>query len=452
MTGAAIVLCFGVLIAVVIGETLTYQGREALLLAQHRIPALIAQYRSERGGMAGLDAYLTQRLAPLPVRTHSDAGLGRAPHLHPRWPPNGRPRGAPNANVFVRLLMEYVRPADVTYGNVHVAVFVLPSFYNRFVEYYLATMFVVAVIVIAVAWRVAVIVAANSLEPLLRTTAALNRFGDGDFTPATVSTDDTTEVGELAQAYNRAVKQITRALDERARASAEMRQFVADAGHQLRTPLTVVLGYLSAMAARGLRESDAPHVGTMLSQSRRMKSLIDELITLARLEHAAPMTDVAFDVNGIARELPQAFPPEAQSRVRVRLPSRPLYVRAAPADFGEALVALTDNALRYGGRSPVFVSVDADGAECAITVSDGGPGFSDEDLSSAFDRFYRGSASHGTVGTGLGLAIAAKAIARAGGVIRLRNLKDGGAECVIRMPLTEKIPGQPLETGLTMSA
>ena len=62
------------------------------------------------------------------------------------------------------------------------------------------------------------------------------------------------------------------ALDERARASAEMRQFVADAGHQLRTPLTVIVGYLSAIASRRPRESDAPAVTTMLEQSRRMKT------------------------------------------------------------------------------------------------------------------------------------------------------------------------------------
>jgi two-component system, OmpR family, sensor kinase len=166
--------------------------------------------------------------------------------------------------------MAEVRPTDVDYNGIHTTLFVPPSFYERFVEYYLDAMAIVAVVVIAVAWRVAIVVAANSLEPLLRTTAALNRFGEGDFTPATVSTNDTTEVGDLAQAYNRAVQQITRALNERSQASAEMRQFVGDAGHQLRTPLTVVIGYLSSMAARGLRDSDSAHVTTMLAQSRRM--------------------------------------------------------------------------------------------------------------------------------------------------------------------------------------
>jgi two-component system, OmpR family, sensor kinase len=430
MTGAAVVLCFGVLIGAVTGETLSYQAHEAMLSAQRRIPALAMQYRSQHTTVVGLDAYLEQRLSPLPVRTHTDAQFGRAHHNRPHRPVN--------ANIFVRLLMDENHPVEVDYHGAHTTVFLLPSFYERFVEYYLAAMFVVAIAVIAVAWRIAIVVAANSLEPLLRTTAALNRFGEGDFTPATVSTNDTSEVGDLANAYNRAVRQITRALNERAQASAEMRQFVADAGHQLRTPLTVVIGYLSSMAARGLRESDAAHVTTMLAQSRRMKTLIDELITLARLEHLAPLPETSLDVNEVARELPRAFSPEDQRRLCIQLSSTPVNVQAAPSEFREALVAVADNAMKYGGKGPVTVSVDGNGDECAIAVRDAGPGFSNEDLSSAFDRFYRGSASQGTAGTGLGLAIAAKAIARARGIIDLCNLRGGGAECVIRLPLAQR--------------
>jgi two-component system, OmpR family, sensor kinase len=427
MTGAALVLCFGTLVAVVIGETLSYQAREAMLSAQRQIPALAMQYRSQHGTIVGLDSYLAQRLAPLPVRTHTNA----APGLEHRGPP----RRPPSANILVRLLMAEIRPVDVNYDGVHTTIFVPPSFYQRFVEYYLAAMAIIAVAVIGVAWRVAIVVAANSLEPLLRTTAALNRFGEGDFTPATVSTNDTTEVGDLAQAYNRAVQQITRALNERALASAEMRQFVADAGHQLRTPLTVVIGYLSSMATRGLRESDSASIATMLAQSRRMKTLIDDLIMLARLEHVAPLPETSFDVNDIARELPRAFPPEVQPRLSVQLSSTPLNVQAAPAEFREALVALADNAIKYGGNASVTVSANGHDKECEIAVRDGGPGFSNEDLNFAFDRFYRGSASQGTTGTGLGLAIAAKAVARARGIIHLCNLHGGGAECVIRIPL-----------------
>jgi two-component system, OmpR family, sensor kinase len=360
------------------------------------------------------------------VLTHTEVHPGA--HHGPR-------HGWLDQNFVVRLLMEKIRPIDVAHDGTRTTIFVAPSFYERSIEYYILAMLVLATVVIAASWRIAIVVAANSLDPLLRTTAALNRFGEGDFTPASVSTNDTSEVGELARAYNRAVAQITRALHERSQASAEMRQFVADAGHQLRTPLTVIIGYLSSMAARTPCEAAPEQVAKMLSQSRRMKILIDELITLARLEHVAPLQERSFDVNDVVRELPQSFSPGDQRRLHVVLSSSPLTVHAADTEFREALVALTDNAVKYGGDGPVTVSVGRADGQCEIMVCDRGPGFSKEDLKSAFDRFYRGTASEGIIGTGLGLAIAAKVVARARGAIQLCNLSSGGAACVIRMPL-----------------
>lgn len=425
MTGALVVLCLAVLIGMLTTEMLAYQGRQALESAAREIPSLAASYASQSRGQS-FDAYLQQRLSPLPVVTHTDAGF--VPHRVPR-------RNRRDQNAAVRFLMAQTFPVDVRHGNLHTTIFVAPSFYQRSIEYYLASMTVIALIVIVAAWRIALIVAANSLDPLLRTTAALNRFGDGDFTPASVSTNDSSEVGDLATAYNRAVRQITKALDERARASAEMRQFVADAGHQLRTPLTVIIGYLSSMVARTPCETDPSQLSAMLAQSRRMKTLIDELITLARLEHAAPLRESAFDVNDVLRELPHNFSAADQRRLRLKLNSAPVRIHAADAEFREALVALTDNAVKYGGDGPVTITVANADDRCEIAVRDHGPGFTREDLASAFDRFYRGAASAGTTGTGLGMAIAAKAIGRAGGEIRLANHKEGGATCVITVPL-----------------
>ncbi len=431
MTGALVVLCLAVLVGLVAGEMLAYQGREATLSAARQIPVLASSYRSQHGTSNGLDAYLAQRLTPLPVITHTDAG-----------PPPHRPgrHGWPNENLLVRMLMADVHPIVVPHDGARTLVFVAPAFFGRSVEYYFIAMILMAVVVIGASWRIAIVVAETSLDPLLRTTAALNHFGDGDFTPASVSTNDTSEVGELARAYNRAVRQITRAFDERSQASAELRQFVGDAGHQLRTPLTVIIGYLSAMAARGDGLADPTQVARMLGQGRRMKSLIDELIVLARLEHVAPLHEGTFDVNDVVRELPQAFSPEDQRRLRLDLSAKPLIIHAADSEFREALVALTENAVKYGGDAPVTISVGRTGDQCEIVVRDGGPGFSSQDLKSAFDRFYRGTASEGTVGTGLGLAIAAKVIARARGALELCNLNGGGAGCIIRVPLNNAPP------------
>lgn len=426
-SGALIVLCCAALVGIVMSEALSYQARQAMNSAARQIPVLAASYDWQRSSPGDIDAYFTARLAPLPIRTHTELFPG-APHL-------AAPRGPFRASFFVRLLMEQVRPLTIEYGAARTTIFINPAFYQRFVEYYFLAMALVAIVVIVAAWRIAIVVASNSLDPLLRTTAALNRFGDGDFTPATVSTTDTSEVGELVQAYNRAVAQITRALDERAKASAEMRQFVADAGHQLRTPLTVIIGYLSAMAARNPNDSYGDAVPAMLGQSRRMKTLIDELILLARLEHVAPIGETVFDLNDVVRDVPHGFSPRDQQRLHLELAGAATPVRAAASELREAVTAVVDNALKYGGQRPITVGLRRYDGLCEITVSDDGPGFSQADLSSAFDRFYRGAASEGIVGTGLGLSIAAKAVQRAGGAIELHNRDDAGAACIIRIPV-----------------
>jgi signal transduction histidine kinase len=434
-TGALLVLCLAVVTAVLGNQILLYQGREALLAAARQVPALASQFlQTHPSDFRALDEYLSVRLAPLPVATRTEGPFDFA-HRNDRRGPPRPPRGPFNDNIIVRVLIDEVRPTVVPYDGVRTIVFVAPAFVRRGIELYLLGMLVIAAVVIVAAWRIAIVVASNSLDPLLSTTVALNRFGDGDFTPVSVSANNTREVSELAHAYNRAVAQITRALDERARASAEMRQFVADAGHQLRTPLTVVMGYLSSMAARSPDDVNAVPVSKMLDQSRRMKALIDELIVLARLEHVAPLKEASFDVNDVVREIPQAFSAAVQERIRVTDSSSPVMVHAADSELREALIALVDNGVKYGGSSPVTIGVTQTAGGCEILVCDGGPGFSEDDLRSAFDRFYRGEASEGTTGTGLGLAIAAKVVARAGGRIEIYNREGGGAACRIRLPL-----------------
>ena len=334
---------------------------------------------------------------------------------------------------FVRLVSLEQGPVTAAFPGGNAALFIDPARLRSYMLQLWAVIAVFGILAMAGAWRIAIVVANNTLEPLLRTTRALNRFGDGDFTPEAVSTSDRSELGELARAYNRAVAQITHAFDERSRAEAEMRQFVADAGHQLRTPLTVIMGYLSAMETRTESPRRATVFKTMLAQSRRMKTLIDDLITLARLEHAGARADGLVDVNALASRIPSCFDEGAQDRVAV-IPSRSsIFVRTNESDLLGALCALVDNALKYAGTGPVEVTIAEEDDVCAIRVADRGPGMSEQDLRKAFDRFYRGTAAEGVAGTGLGLPIIRKSIERSDGTIWLENRDGGGLVCTIRL-------------------
>jgi signal transduction histidine kinase len=346
------------------------------------------------------------------------------------------PGAPPDEHLFFRLFPIRVFPERIELKNGAVMLFADPIHVRGVLDRYLIFAGLFAFVTLLLAWRVADAVAAHALQPLLRTTEALNRFGDGDFTPEAVRTNDHSELGKLALAYNRAVAQITRALDERSKAEREMRQFVGDAGHQLRTPLTVIMGYLTAAASREGSQRQHAALSSMLAESRRMKALIDDLIVLAKLEHPASTDNTAVEVNELARDVVQSFATLAGNRIAFTPSKTSVYVNASKSELFAALAALVDNALKYSQDSPVSVAMIDDAKLARLEVADRGPGIAEGEIEKVFDRFYRGESSHGVMGTGLGLAIVRRSIERAHGSVSVRNRPGGGLACTVSLPKT----------------
>lgn len=446
--GACIVVCVALLAATALVEVGSFTARQTMAGAARATPALAAEFQATHHTMLGLEEFLQRRFGnrglivrvrPFPPDGPGMVIIGGAPPPHTfgfitqrfaTGPIPGRPKGP----ALVSLLAMEIKPVTAGFPGGEAIFFVDPRSLQGLFANLGAFVLVLAVVVLFAAWRLAVVVAERTLHPLLRTTAALNRFGSGDFTPEAVSTQDRSELGELARAYNRAVEQITRAFDERDKAACEMRQFVADAGHQLRTPLTVIMAYASGMANRPQTIRDAATFKTLLHQSRRMKSLIDDLITLARLEHpdGAPVASV--DLNAVCADLPAQFDLSVQPRIRVTLADAPAIVNANETDLSFAISTLVDNALKYAPGSDIEISVREEAREWIVSVADRGPGMTERDLRNAFDRFYRGSESEGIEGTGLGLPIVRKSIERANGSVSLEQRAGGGLICLIRVP------------------
>ncbi len=469
--GAILVLCIGVLASIGAIEAASFEARQSLADAARQVPALMKAYRSTHKDLSGANEFLAARFAPQGVVAHlmmgnrffrlsalppgpsKDVGVrfiqrgevgfttkGSIGDPGPIGPPGQMPfSGKPTiervrAPVFVGLLAMAIKPITASFPGGNVILFVDPARFDGLFRIVGIFVLLMAAVILPAAWRIAVAVAENTLEPLVRTTNALNRFGSGDFTAKVVNTHDRSELGELANAYNRAVDQITRAFDERSKTEAEMRQFVADAGHQLRTPLTVIMGYLSGMAQRAETTKQAVTYNTMLTQARRMKSLIDDLITLARLEHPAVHESAYTDLNALCARLPLSFSLEDQQRISVRATTKAAIVDVNESDLSSALCALVDNALNYAPGSDVDVTLVQDNAHWVISIADRGPGMTGDDLRGAFDRFYRGSASEGVEGTGLGLPIVRKSVERMSGTILLCNRVGGGLLVTIRLP------------------
>lgn len=447
-----VALAFVALAAVVLVQVFSANARQMLAFAGRQIETSVNSGSAGSSDPVKLQQSFQRRYAEmgLVVRAHAfpnPAMLRRG--SGPGGPPP--PRNGPGffadrgfkISPIAGLLELNVRPEHVRAKGIDFFLFIDPDRINLFVSRFAMAAGVFVAIVLFVAWRIAEVIAVHALAPLMRTTRALQRFAAGDFTPQSVDTSDRSELGELARAYNGAVAQITHAFEERSNAEAEMRQFVADAGHQLRTPLTVVMGHLSALASREGRPVDPAAVHRMLDESRRMKALIDDLIVLAKLEHPKTEQTSTLELNALVSSVVASFGDLGAGRIAFVDAPDEVFVVGAETELFSAVSALVDNALKYAPAANVFVRVRLRDEYAEIIVEDDGPGLNESDRARVFDRFYRGETSHGTVGTGLGLAIVRRSVERAGGRVGVENRYEGGLRCTIALPALPTLPQTP---------
>ncbi|MGC1381977.1 MAG: HAMP domain-containing sensor histidine kinase, partial [Candidatus Baltobacteraceae bacterium] len=307
--------------------------------------------------------------------------------------------------------------------------------FGRLLARYLAFVTPIGAVAVIIAWWVGRNITRRAIAPLQDVTHALRRIAAGDFTPEPLLAGSS-ELHDLTTAYNEVAHRLTVATAERERNETRMRQFVADAGHELRTPLTIVMGYLDVL--RNGVVSDPAGVArvheTMLAESRRMRTAIDKLILLARLERPAPPRREPVDVAALARRVAQQLAPLAGDRIAVTASQPEAYVDADEAELYEALKNVVENGVRYAPASRISIDISETGERIVVAVSDRGPGMEPFEVAHAFDRFYRGSPRHATEGSGLGLAIAKRAVERIGGTIALQSRPGEGTRVTLSLP------------------
>ncbi|TAM92735.1 HAMP domain-containing histidine kinase [bacterium] len=291
-------------------------------------------------------------------------------------------------------------------------------------------------VAVLLAWLVGRAFAARALQPLTDVTGALSTLAAGDFSRRTFSMSEASEIGALGAAYNAAAERVATAMEERLRTETRMRQFVADAGHELRTPLTVIAGYIDVLRRGAMAEPAvaAQILTTMGEEGTRMRTLIDRLLRLARLDGDAPPQPASFDLARMAADVAAA----ANSLT----PGTPVHctaqasvtVHADEEELRDALRAVVDNALKYAPGAPVDIAVARNGSYALLRVADSGPGMSADERAHAFERFFRGESRGDVSGAGLGLAIAKRAVERAGGAIDLESADGRGTIVTMRVP------------------
>ncbi|GAA3516017.1 hypothetical protein GCM10022294_27860 [Dietzia aurantiaca] len=202
----------------------------------------------------------------------------------------------------------------------------------------------------------------------------------------------------------------TRLLGRRGQSEAAMRRFVADAGHDLRTPLTTIRGF-AELHRQGAADDTDRLMRRIESEARRMGVLVEDLLTLARMDEQRPIARDRVDLLSLAAD--------AVHDARVLAPDRTIGLEVidgpgTPEVLGDevrlcqVLGNLVDNALRHPPAGvPVTVRVGTEAGNALLEVADSGPGMAAEEAARALERFYRAGASRTstTGGSGLGLAI-----------------------------------------------
>ncbi|MFJ1973309.1 sensor histidine kinase [Streptomyces sp. NPDC087903] len=270
------------------------------------------------------------------------------------------------------------------------------------------------------------------LEDMVETSSAI---AEGDLTRRVPSSREATlEVEQLRLALNSMLHQVESAHRTREHSAAQLRRFVADASHELRTPLSAIRGYLQ-LYDKGMLNDPADRKRAwerVLAEADRMGRLVDELLTLARLDQQPELRFRNVDVSRLVREAAEDF--------RVQQPERPvtvgaegtLLVRADESGLRQVLGNLLGNVRTHTPADvPVRLAVErADGA-VRLCVSDEGPGLCPEDSARVFDRFFRAG---GGAGSGLGLAIVQGVVQAHGGEVAVRTAPGEGLAVTVTLP------------------
>jgi signal transduction histidine kinase len=294
------------------------------------------------------------------------------------------------------------------------------------------------VLALAFAW----VLAGTLARPLQRLAAAARRVEAGDL-EARAEPEGSAEHREVAHAFNDMTERLGQVLEAQ-------RQFVANASHQLRTPLTGLRLRLEAASLKAGPELSG-ELEAAEREVERLARLLTALLTLAR-EGDRPAASAAVSLSAAVEQAGERWSERAaQSGHRLVVDCRSAaFARASEEDLAIVLDNLIENALKYSSAGTVAVECGQEGGEVYVAVMDEGPGVEQGEEQRVFERFARGSGGRRSPGTGLGLALVETLARRWGGSARLANRVEGGTRAEIRLPTAPPLqtPNRDLDKAL----
>ncbi len=356
---------------------------------------------------------------------------GDAPSL-PADIPVGEPETVETPDGDYRVLATPARNGTITVAAIPM------SATNENLAQLLVVEGVVIVGVLVLIGGFALVVVRVGLLPLDRMGHTAAAIAGGDLSHRVETTDPRTEVGRLGLALNRMLDRLEDAFAAREASQERLRRFIADASHELRTPLVSIRGYAELFRMGAAREPDdvAKAMRRIEDEAARMGVLVEDLLTLARLDEVREVSYGAVDLSALASD--------AVDDARATAPEREISLDAAPAavtgdadQLRQVLANLLRNALVHTpAGTPIEVSVQRENGAVRLQVRDHGPGLPTADADALFERFWRaeGGRERGKDGAGLGLAIVAGIVDGHDGTVSAANVPGGGAAFEVRLP------------------
>jgi two-component system, OmpR family, sensor kinase len=277
------------------------------------------------------------------------------------------------------------------------------------------------------------------LRPLDRMEVTAGQIAAGELSRRVSPATSRTEVGRLGLALNAMLERLEQAFAQRQASEDRLRQFLADASHELRTPLASIRGYAELFRMGATRDQAGTQnaMRRIEEESKRMGVLVEDLLTLARLDETPEPTRQPVDLALLAHD--------AVEDARATAPERPISLSAPrsavvsgdPHQLRQVLANLMRNALVHTAADvPIEVSVQSDDDHVTMSVRDHGPGLPDDSSGRLFDRFWRAERGRerGKAGAGLGLAIVSGVVQAHRGDLSASDAPGGGALFVVHLP------------------
>ena len=292
--------------------------------------------------------------------------------------------------------------------------------------------------VLLAALVIGLLLTGRTLRPLRRLTATAGELAGGDLRARSLLQPRDDEVGALTRSFDDMADRIEDLFAAQQESEAQVRRFIADASHELRTPVTALKGYIDVLRRGAGRDRAAldSSLEAMAAEADRMRRVVLDLLTLARIDAQRPLQPETLDVNREISEVLDEGVPGMPHIVERRFAPPPLQASADRSALHTIARNLLVNACKYAAGARQRWSTSVEGDRVRIDVHDEGPGIAAADLPHVFERFYRGEKTRAREegGSGLGLSIV-QALARSmGGDVAVYSAEGAGTTVSVWLP------------------